>query len=341
MKGVMGKRVAVITGAEGFIGSNLVRELLDLRWRVIALHRPAAPLTRLNNLDVELRACDVTVQSDLKSAIPYEADALFHLAADLRITHARSSRQTEVNVEGTRNVLQAAIEKRCRRFLLSSSMGSFGLHDHRIDEKTVSNAMTCPIPYFRSKYLAEAEVDKAIGKGLDAVIVNPTNVVGPRDTINMPATYIRLIHNRRMPVIGQGAASFCHVREVARAMIACIELGRTGERYLLGGADATFVELGHLIERFVGGRAPRIVLPPWMFKFSAEVVSAYARLRGGHTFFTPEIALVISSTMLVDCSKAVRELDYKVVSLEEMFRDEVAWLQANGMLEKGSVWVWS
>jgi nucleoside-diphosphate-sugar epimerase len=335
------KKIAVVTGAEGFIGSSLVRELIKSDWEVIALHRPGANLMRLAGVDVTLRACNIMVPSHLALAIPENAHGIFHLAADLRITHRRSSKQMGVNVDGTRNVLHAAIEKRCRRFLFTSSMGAFGMHPHRINETTASNAMALPIHYFQSKYLGEIEVEKAIDRGLDAVIMNLSNVVGPRDTINIWATYIGLVYNSKIPAIGPGAASFCHVREVARSMISCIERGKTGERYLLGGADTTFFELGKIIQRIAGGHAPRMVVPSWMFRFAANIVSRYAWLRGGHTFLTPEMALVISSKMLVDCSKAVRDLGYKVTSLEEMFRDEVEWLKENNLLTRSTPWVWS
>lgn len=255
------KKIAVVTGAEGFIGSSLVRELIKSDWKVIALHRPGANLMRLAGVDVTLRACNIMVPSHLALAIPENAHGIFHLAADLRITHRRSSKQMEVNVDGTRNVLHAAIEKRCHRFLFTSSMGAFGMHPHRIDETTASNAMALPIHYFQNKYLGEIEVEKAIDRGLDAVIMNPSNVAGPRDIINIWATYIGLVYSSNIPAIGPGASSFCHVREVARSMVACIERGKTGERYLLGGADTTFFELGKVIQRIVGGHAPRIAVP--------------------------------------------------------------------------------
>jgi dihydroflavonol-4-reductase len=237
----MAEKTAVVTGAEGFIGSCLVRELLDAGWSVVALHRPDADLW-LHGLSVERRPCDITRTDDLARTIPKGAQALFHLAADRRISRRRLSRQREVNVEGTRNVLNAAIESGVGRLLYTSSMAAFGLHRQRIDETTASNALETPVGYFRTKHLGEIETDRAIDRGLDAVIVNPAHVMGPRNTQNMTASFIRVVHAGTMPVIGPGAASFCHVHEVARAMIACIERGRTGERHLLGGADATFLE---------------------------------------------------------------------------------------------------
>ena len=341
MTNLKARKLAVVTGAEGFIGSNLVRELVEVGWDVVALHRPGAGLARLSGIDLTPASCDILAHEDIERALPEEADAIFHLAADPRITNRRHQSQTETNVRGTMNVLNWALKKRCRRFLFTSSMGAFGIHAHRITEETESNAMKLPINYFQSKYLAELEVDKCIERGLDAVIVNPANVVGPRDSSNMPATFIRLVHGSALPVISSGSASFCHVREVARTMIACVERGRTGERYLLGGADTTFFELGRLIESIVGGTAPKFTVPGPVCRFAARLISIYADLTKQRTVMTPEIALSISSNMLVDSSKAIQELGYRPASIKEMFTDAAAWLRENELLEIKSALVWS
>ena len=219
-------------------------------------------------------------------------------------------------------------------------MGAYGLHSKRINEHTTSNALELDIPYFKSKFLGELEVDEAIAKGLDSVIVNPSNVAGPGDTKNMPATYIRLVYSGILPFIGRGIHSFCHVREVVRAMITCLERGRTGERYLLGGADTDFLTMGRCIEKIIDGRAPRTTVPAWVFRLTANVISRYAGLRGGHTFLTPELARLLSSNMLVDSGKAIRELDYKPVPLEEMIADSAQWLKEHGYLIPYSGWTW-
>jgi dihydroflavonol-4-reductase len=336
----MADKTAVVTGAEGFIGSSLVRELIGTGWSVVALHRPDADLWRLHGLSVKQRPCAITRTDDLANAIPRGARALFHLAADRRISGRRLSRRREVNVEGTRNVLNAAIESGVGRLLYTSSMAAFGIHRQRIDETTASTAMETPVSYFRTKYLGEVETHRAIDRGLDAVIVNPSNVMGPRNTQNMTASFIRAVHAGTMPVIGPGAASFCHVRKVARPMIACIRRGRTGERYLLGGADATFVEFAHAVVREVGGRAPRPV-PAWMFRALAACVSAAAEISGRHTVLTREVGLVISSRMLVDSGRAARELAYPSVPLETLVREEAQWLRDNGQLGQRARLLWT
>lgn len=333
-------RTAVVTGAEGFIGSSLTRELVHQGWDVVALHFPSADLFRLEGVPVSLRPCDIMQPSDLEETVPYDVDAIFHLAADVRITSRRSNDQHGVNLDGTRNVIEAAMRNRARRFLYTSSMASFGVHGDRINETTSSNAMATAVPYFRSKYLGELEVDKGIDLGLDAVIINPANVVGPRDIKNMPAMYIRLVHQKKMHVMGPGQASFCHVEDVARAMVSCVDRGRTGERYLLGGTDASFIELGRIIEDIVGGRAPRLVLPAWAFRSAGSALDVYAKFRGVHNVLTKEMSLVLSSTMLVDSSKAIDELQYGTSTLREMITDEAEWLSEHGLLDGTASLLW-
>lgn len=334
------KKIAVVTGAEGFIGSSLVRELVDQGWDVVALHFPGGNLMRLTGVPVTLRPCNILIPLDLEKAIPENADALFHLAADLRITNRRSDDQYAVNIDGTKNVIEAALKKKVGRFLFTSSMAAFGIHETRIDESAPSKAMESAVSYFITKHLGEAEVDMAIERGLDAVIVNPSNVVGPRDVKNMPATYIRLVHGKKIPIIGAGETSFCHVEDVARAMVSCIERGRTGERYFLGGADVSYFELGKVIQKIVGGRAPFMVVPGWLFRLGARAVAFYAAMIGAHNLLTREMTMVLTSTMLVDSSKAIKELGYQPSSLEKMFRDEAEWLTENGFLQKRTTWVW-
>lgn len=334
-------RFGVVTGATGFIGANLVRELIAAGWDVLALHRASSSLKRIEGLPIETGVCDILDRQAVERALPSGVDALFHLAADPRITDRRTNAQTRVNVEGTENVLAAALACGIKRFIHTSSMSSFGIHEARIDETTPSNALETPVNYFHSKYYSEQAVDRAVAQGLEAVIVNPSNVVGPFDTRNMPAIYIRLVRQRKIPVIGPGRASFCHAREVARAMISAVDNGRTGERYLLGGADASFFEAGRVIQAVVGGRAPRFVVPASIFRFSAGLFAAWMKARGRHTLMTPQMALALSSNMLVDSSKAERELGYRAVSLRAMIEDEAKWLGENGLLDKGIDWTWT
>lgn len=324
------RRRALLTGATGFLGANLTRELLDRNWNVTAIHRPTSDLFRLANLTLDRRTADVMDIGALKRAIPEDTDVVLHLAADLRLTDHATDNQIATNVEGTRNVLTAAREAGVQRCVLVSSMAAFGLHPERIDETVPSNALELPIGYFRTKRLAEIEADRAIDLGLEVTIVNPAIILGPFDAGNMPAMYIRRIARGEMPLTGAGRASFCHARAVGAAIVNAIDRGRIGERYLLGGVDATLKEIGQRIAEITGGTAPTETLPQYTALPDPDTIAQIAS-RAGYNFFTPQLAFVISNDMLVDSSKAIAELGYVPRTLDQMISDQVNWLRDWGL----------
>lgn len=324
-------RRAFLTGATGFVGANLTRELLDRGWRVTCTRRQTSSLFRLNGLNISLKEADLSDQASLENAIPDNVDAVFHLAADLRLSDRATDEQVDTNVVGTRHLLEAARVKGAQKVVLVSSMAAFGLHDCRIDETVISNAMSVPIGYFRSKRLAEIEAERANEKGLNVTIVNPANVIGPFDVMNLPATFIRLVANERLALAAAGKASFCHVRSASAAMVNAVDRGRTGQRYLLGGADSSFAELGALVAEITGGKAPTIALPKYHSLEEAAQVRQIAD-RYKLDFLTPELAFAVSCDMLVDDKKAQKELDYAPASLRQMICDELNWMRDRGVL---------
>jgi nucleoside-diphosphate-sugar epimerase len=324
-------RRAFVTGSTGFVGANLVRELLDRGWDVTAGRRPTSRMFRLSGLPIRLADVDILDPAGLERALSDGTDAVFHLAADLRLSDKATVRQIETNTAGTRNVLEASRSRRVKKVVMVSSMAAFGLHSVRIDERIASNAETVPIGYFRSKRLAEREAERAIDAGLDVTLINPSNVLGPFDTDNVPATFIRLVAASQMRFAGAGSASFCHARAISAAMVNAVDRGRTGHRYLLGGADASFVDLGALVAALTGGQAPSEVLPRYRTLADAECATAIAETYG-YRFLTPEVALSVSHDMLVDDAKARRELGYAPSSLTQMICDEFNWLRDHRLL---------
>ena len=324
-------RSAFVTGGTGFIGGALVERLAEDGWTVTALHRPTSDTSRLAKLGVSLAEGPITDAASIERATPDGVDAVFHLAASLSFAAAGDAKQTDVNVAGTRNVLDAALSKRARRFIHTSSVAAYGLHEDRVSETTPSNAQASGVNYFRTKALAEAEVRKSMEQGLDAVIINPGNVMGPGDADNW-ARLVRLVHAGKVPGVGGGGGSFCHVREVANAHLAAFEKGRTGENYLLGGADATYLELMQMAQRIAGGKAPNRAMPTVVLKLAGHILPLVAKLTGRAPDLTPETARLLSSNVYIDCAKAVRELDYRAAPLDEIVTDACAWLKQEGLL---------
>lgn len=326
-------RSAFVTGATGFVGINLVRELVARDWQVTALKRESSELRYLEGVPVSWAVGDITDRASLTTAMPQGVEAVFHVAASLNLWARGNAEQTRINVDGTRNVVQTALENAARRFVHTSSVSAYGMQSGRIDESAPQLGGGSWINYQRTKFLAEEEVRKGIARGLQAVIVNPPNIVGPYDRTGW-ARLIKMVRAGTLPAIPPGANSFSHVREVARALIAAAEKGRVGENYFLGGTEATYVEAVRIIGELAGKPVPKRAAPPWLLKAYARLLSLGAPFTGREPRATPEAVALVSRRLYFDCSKAQRELDYKVVPLREMIADSYRWLEENGELDR-------
>jgi nucleoside-diphosphate-sugar epimerase len=324
-------RTAFVTGATGFVGLNLIEELLAQGWRVLALHRADTDLQYLRRLPAARAVGDVTNAPSVRRAMPQGVDAVFHVAGDTGLWSRRNAEQDRVNIDGTRNVVGAALEKRARRFVHTSSISAYGLQHGRIDEHAAQLGSVSPVNYQRSKFLAEEAVRAGLARGLDAVILNPAGIIGRYDTRNY-ARIVALVAVGALPGVPPGALSFCHAREVARAHVAAAERGRRGENYILGGADASFLELVREICAALGRPAPRRATPAWVLRATAALGALRSLLDGQPPALTPEAARMVSRQVSCDSSKAVRELDFRPVPLAEMVGDCVRWMTAEGLL---------
>ncbi|MGZ5917304.1 MAG: NAD-dependent epimerase/dehydratase family protein [Methyloceanibacter sp.] len=224
----MPNKTAFVTDGTGFIGLNLVEHLSRSGWDVIALHRPNSRLTQLQKYPVRL------VQGEIEDAA--SLDAVFHVAGDVSLWSGHRERQWRTNVEGTRNIVSTAPAKRARKFIHTSTVSVYGMQTEPFDE-TAPKLGRDSFNYQRSKTAAEDEVAKGIKRGLDAVFLNPANVIGPHDWSTW-SRFIRLAANRQLFRIPPGRACYADVGAVVRAHVAAIEKGRTGHNYLLGGLRA-------------------------------------------------------------------------------------------------------
>jgi len=324
-------KAAFVTGATGFVGLNLVEELLTQGWRVIALHRAGSELKYLRRMHAERAIGDITDADAVQRAMPQGVDAVFHVAGDTNLWSRRNAAQDRINIDGTRIVVDAALERRARRFVHTSSISAYGLQRGRLDERTVQMGKFSSVNYNRSKHLAEEALRAGIARGLDAVILNPGAIMGPYDTRNY-ARLVTLVAAGTLPGVPPGALPFCHVREVAKAHVAAFERGRRGENYLLGGTDASFLELVQAIGAALGKPVPSRPTPAWILRAMGAIGALRGAISGQAPTLTPETALQATRELTCDCSKAVRELGFRALPLHEMVADCVAWLAAEGLL---------
>ena len=266
----------------------------------------------------------------LTAAMPEQVDAVFHVAGDVSWWRGNDERQRRTNVEGTRNVVEAALVRKARRFIHTSSVAAYGLGHAVISEQTASTAQTSAIGYLRTKWQAEIEVRKGIERGLDAVIMNPANIMGPFDSTSWGRIF-RLLKDRKLPGVPPGVGSFCHVREVVGAPLEAVSKGRRGESYLLGGTEASFAELTRQMATLLGVKAPR-PMPAWFIKMVGQLNQWMSLVTGKEPDITPESAELLCSRWAVDPSKAERELGFRRVPLQQMVEDSHRWLAAEHLL---------
>jgi nucleoside-diphosphate-sugar epimerase len=327
------KPIAYVTGSNGFLGLNLVEELLEQGWRVIALHRPGSDVKYLGRLPAERVEGDITDRASLAHTLPRNVDAVFHVAASTNLWSRANAEQDRVNIEGTRNVVDAALAARARRLVHTSTISVYGMQSGRIDERAAQLGRESWVNYQRSKFRAEEEVRAGLARGLDAVILNPSSIIGRYDRTSW-ARMILLVDAGKLPGVPPGAASFCHGREVARAHIAAAGRGARGQNYLLGGADATYLELVRAIAGTLGKPLPPRATPAWVLRAVGAAGSAAASLTGRRPTVTPETAALVSRRLQCDCGKAMRELGYRPVELRAMVEESCRWLQDEGFLNR-------
>ncbi len=325
----------VVTGATGHIGNNLVRALLARGERVRAVIYPADDVRSLAGLDeVERVAGDVRDLDSLRAAFQ-GADRVYHLAGIIAIMPGQGQLLEKVNVGGTRNVAQACLECGVPRLVHTASIHALVEPPHGtvIDERMPFDAAHIPTEYGRSKARAARAVLEATGRGLNAVIVCPTGVIGPHDyqPSEMGRLFISAVR-RRLPAYIHGAYDFVDVRDVAQGMIAAGNRGRCGESYLLAGEKITVSQLMAVLERITGERMPRMILPKALAHWLARFAPLYSRLTHSRPLFTEESISILDSNCCVSHDKASRELGYAPRPVEESVADTIHWFREVGML---------
>lgn len=317
----------VITGASGLIGNNLASVLLDDGHTVVA-----ADLVRsdsLDDLDVEFAEIDVLEPASLRDV--YEgADAVFHLAAIISLSGDPSGIVARVNVEGPRNSARAALDAGVERFVHCSSVHAFDLQTcgPSLDETGPRTTEAHAPAYDRSKYAGEQQVQSAIADGLDAVIVNPTGVLGPRDFAGSRiGETIRQMRSGRIPVTVSGGFDFVDVRDVVRGMISAFHRGRTGENYLLSGTRVSIRELRKLVMTVDRSKRPTVDIPLGLIKSLAPIVEFFTP-KGDIPLFTRDSLHALEFSPTVSHYKAATELCYATRPIHETVADTIHWMDS-------------
>lgn len=325
----------VVTGATGHVGGNLVRALLTEGRTVRVLVRQDDP-PALRGLSVERVGGDVRDPDSLTRAF-VGCEVLYHAAAVISIIGGQRGLVHAVNVEGARNVAEAAVDAGVRRMVHFSSVHAFQQSPLHVplDENRARVASRGAPAYDRSKAAGEAAVREVIRRRrLDAVIVHPAAVLGRHDyrPSRMGQVFLDLFH-RKLPALIDGGFDWVDVRDVVQGAMAAESRGRCGESYLLSGHWRSIRELAEVVERVVGVPAPRMTTPMWLARCVAPVSELAGRLMGREPLFTPESLCALRANRVYVRDKAAGELGHEPRPLEETVRDVYRFFLESGRIK--------
>lgn len=324
---------AALTGASGHIGASLGRMILGQgrNLRVLARNDRRA----IEGLDVETVTGDVLDPGSLFRLCD-GADTVFHLAARISLAGSDGGMVEKVNIEGTRNVIEACLQCGVKRLVHFSSIHAYRSpgRGEVIDETTELALGHDEFPYDRSKAISQKEVLEAVDRGLDAVVLNPTAVLGPHDykPSRMGETLMN-IYGNRYPALVDGGYDWVDARDVAACALAAEKKGRAGEAYLVSGHWRHVCDVSRVVSSLYGKKTPTFATPMWLCVFPAHLVLAFSKLTDYDFNFTPYALKTVRSHRLISHEKASRELGFSPRPIEETIRDTIDWFISSGMLD--------
>jgi len=322
----------LVTGATGFVGSAIARQLVQQGADVRVLVRAASDQRNLEGLRVTTVIGDLEDPSSLDRAVQ-GCEGLFHAAADYRLWVPQAGAMYRANVGGTVAILEAAAQAGVRRIVYTSSVATLGTMSNRLpaDEVTPSALEDMIGPYKRSKFLAEALVTKMAAGGVPVVIVNPSTPVGPGDVKPTPTG--KLIVDAlagRMPAYVATGLNVVHVDDVASGHLLAYERGAIGQRYVLGGTDMTLREILTECARLAGRTFVPVRLPHAVVLPMAYAAEAWARTTGRSPMATVDGVRLSQKHMYFSSMRATRELGYRAREAREALRDAADWFNRRG-----------
>jgi len=324
----------VVTGASGHLGANLVRALLAETRPVRALlHKNCQAL---QGLDVEMVEGDICDLESLYKAFD-GADVVYHLAARISISMHGWPMLESVNVAGTRNVVEACLHTGVHRLVHFSSIHALIQQPMYVpvdEDRPLAESRYHP-PYDRSKAAGEKEVLGGIERGLDAIIINPTAVIGPYDyEPSYLGEAIITLANGKMPALVDGGFDWVDARDVVAGAMHAEKQAPTGAKYLLSGHWASMCDLAAIVEEISGIPAPRLVCPLWLASIGTPFATVYASITGTRPLYTKASLAALHSNRNMSHQKATRDLGYKPRPLRNTVCDTLDWFQGNGCLNR-------
>ncbi|HXY00002.1 MAG TPA: hopanoid-associated sugar epimerase [Candidatus Limnocylindrales bacterium] len=328
----------LVTGASGFLGSHVARQLVARGEDVRVLMRPSSNNRAISDLSLEYVTGDLRDATSLERAMK-GVKRVFHVAADYRLWAKKPQEIYDSNVGGTKNLLAAAKQVEVEQFIYTSTVATIAVDRPGLPNESTDAKLEEMIGHYkRSKWMAEQEVLRAVKDGLPAIIAMPTTPVGPWDWKPTPTGKIILdFLNGKLPGYVETGLNFVGVEECAAGHLLVSEKGKIGKRYLLGTENLTLKELLDMLAKITGLRAPGIKIPHGVALGVAYVNTVFSRLLGKEPQIPVEGVKIAQHKMFVDCSRAQRELGFQPGPVAAALERAVRWYQANGYMKPGRV----
>ena len=327
----------LVTGASGFLGSHVARQLVARGDAVRVLLRPSSQTRAIDDLPVERVRGDLRDSASLERALA-GVRCVFHVAADYRLWARDPQDIYESNVTGTKNLLAAARRAGIEQFIYTSTVATVAVDRPNLPNEETASALHEMIGHYkRSKWLAEEEALKAAHEGLPVIVVMPTTPVGPFDWKPTPTGKIIVdFLNAKMPGYVETGLNFVAVEDAAEGHLLAAERGKARGRYLIGAENLTLKQVLDSLARITGLAAPRLKIPHSLALGVAYAEAAFSRLVGREPQIPVEGVKIARHLMFVDCSRAQRELGFRPGPVEAALERAVRWYEANGYVTSRS-----
>lgn len=327
---------AFITGATGFIGIHVVKYLAADGWDLVLLKRENSDISEFKDLkNISYVIGDITDKKSLQEGMPENVDVVYHIAGSVaHMPHHLEHTRYDINVKGTQNIVDVCLEKKIGRLVYTSTVLVYDFHSNDIITENTPMNDWYRDPYAHSKKLAEDVVNIGLIKGLNVIYLHPSAVFGSQDKATWSKMFLEVERGLPMPFAPKGGGSVCFVKSVAKAHVEAASKGKSGEHYILGGPDVTWIEVISEISKIMKKSPPKFELPVWLFKvygYSEYFIST--RILKREPMLTPHAIDILSEYVYSSSGKAINDLNYEVSSLKEMLEDCYLWMKATKRLK--------
>lgn len=323
----------LVTGATGLLGSNLLRILSERGHQIKVLLQPGSCTKTIDQLPIEMVEGNILNFEEFLEAAR-GVDAIFHLAADTSVWPARNPNTVKVNVEGTRNAIYVALAVQAKRFIHVGTANTFSYGNDQKPgiENTPYICQKFGLDYMDSKQQAQQLVVEASKKGLPAIMVNPTFMIGPFDSKPSSGQMLVAVHSGKVKGFSQGGKNYVCVQDVAIGIANALKKGRIGESYILGNENLTYEQAFTKMANIMNSKPPRIKLPNWLV-ISAGFINTYiGKITGKNPGVSYPLARIACERHYYSSEKAIKELDFPQTPIEVGIRQSYEWLKTNKYL---------